>query len=66
VKTASANSPRASASHAAPVHAKDEIEGVIAAQAHDPGGGLLPKILGIEHADFLTIRSLMLDPAGQF
>jgi putative ABC transport system substrate-binding protein len=25
----------------APVHARDEIEGVIAAQAHDPGGGLL-------------------------
>ena len=26
---------------AAPVHAKDEIEGVIAGQAHDPGGGLI-------------------------
>ena len=26
----------------APVHAKDEIEGVIAAQARDPGGGLIP------------------------
>ena len=26
---------------AAPVHAKDEIEGVIAAQAHSPGGGLI-------------------------
>ena len=26
---------------AAPVHAKDEIEGVIAAQAHDSGGGLI-------------------------
>jgi putative ABC transport system substrate-binding protein len=26
---------------AAPVHGKDEIEGVIAAQAHDPGGGLI-------------------------
>jgi putative ABC transport system substrate-binding protein len=26
---------------AAPVHAKDEIEGVIAAQAYDPGGGLI-------------------------
>jgi putative ABC transport system substrate-binding protein len=26
---------------AAPVRAKDEIEGVIAAQAHDPGGGLI-------------------------
>jgi putative tryptophan/tyrosine transport system substrate-binding protein len=25
---------------AAPVHAKDEIEGVIASQAHNPGGGL--------------------------
>jgi putative tryptophan/tyrosine transport system substrate-binding protein len=25
----------------APVHAKDEVEGVIAAQAHNPGGGLL-------------------------
>jgi putative ABC transport system substrate-binding protein len=25
----------------APVHAKDEIEGVIAALAHDPGGGLI-------------------------
>ena len=27
--------------NAAPVHAKDEIEGVIAAQGRDPGGGLL-------------------------
>jgi putative tryptophan/tyrosine transport system substrate-binding protein len=26
---------------AAPVHAKEEIEGVIAAQAHTPGGGLI-------------------------
>jgi putative ABC transport system substrate-binding protein len=26
---------------AAPVHAKEEIEGVIAAQAHSPGGGLI-------------------------
>jgi putative ABC transport system substrate-binding protein len=26
---------------AAPVHVKDEIEGVIAAQAHNPGGGLI-------------------------
>ena len=26
---------------AAPVHAKDEIEGVVAAQARDPGGGLI-------------------------
>jgi putative ABC transport system substrate-binding protein len=26
---------------AAPVHVKDEIEGVIAAQARDPGGGLI-------------------------
>ena len=26
---------------AAPVHAKDEIEGVIAAQARNPGGGLI-------------------------
>ena len=26
---------------AAPVHAKEEIEGVIAAQAHNPGGGLI-------------------------
>jgi putative ABC transport system substrate-binding protein len=25
----------------APVHGKDEIEGVIAAQAYDPGGGLI-------------------------
>ncbi|MFZ1152681.1 MAG: hypothetical protein WAR76_23595, partial [Xanthobacteraceae bacterium] len=24
-----------------PVHIKDEIEGVIAAQAHNPGGGLI-------------------------
>jgi len=36
----------AASSHAvqisnAPVHAKDEIEGVIAAQARDPGGGLI-------------------------
>ena len=28
-------------SSVAPVHAKDGIEGVIAAQAHDPGGGLI-------------------------
>jgi putative ABC transport system substrate-binding protein len=27
--------------NAAPVHAKDEIEGVIAAQTRDPGGGLI-------------------------
>ncbi|MGC1867750.1 MAG: ABC transporter substrate-binding protein, partial [Pseudolabrys sp.] len=27
--------------NAAPVHSKDEIEGVIAAQARDPGGGLI-------------------------
>ena len=27
--------------NAAPVHAKDEIEGVIATQAHSPGGGLI-------------------------
>jgi putative tryptophan/tyrosine transport system substrate-binding protein len=26
----------------APVHAKDEIEGVVAAQAHNSGGGLIP------------------------
>jgi len=26
---------------AAPVHGKDEIEGVVAAQASDPGGGLI-------------------------
>src|SRR5262249_23496893 len=26
---------------AAPVHGKDEIEGVVAAQARDPGGGLI-------------------------
>ena len=26
---------------AAPVHAKEEVEGVIAAQAHTPGGGLI-------------------------
>jgi len=29
----------------APVHARDEIEGVVAAQARDPGGGLIVMIL---------------------
>jgi hypothetical protein len=28
---------------AAPVHGKDEIEGVVAAQARDPGGGLFTR-----------------------
>jgi putative ABC transport system substrate-binding protein len=37
---AAASSPAVQA-NAAPVRAKDEIEGVIAAQARDPGGGLI-------------------------
>jgi putative ABC transport system substrate-binding protein len=37
---AAASSPTIQISNA-PVHAKDEIEGVIAAQARNPGGGLI-------------------------
>jgi len=38
---------------AAPVHAKDEIEGVIAALARDPGGGLIvmPDIFNVTNRD---------------
>jgi putative tryptophan/tyrosine transport system substrate-binding protein len=40
---------------AAPVHAKDEIEGVIAAQARDPGGGLIliPDAFNAANRDFI-------------
>jgi putative ABC transport system substrate-binding protein len=39
----------------APVHAKDEIEGVIAAQAHNPGGGLIvmPDIFTTVNRDWI-------------
>jgi putative ABC transport system substrate-binding protein len=40
---------------AAPVHAKDEIEGVIAAQARDPGGGLIviPDAFNVRNRDLI-------------
>ena len=40
---------------AAPVHAKDEIEGVIAAQAHNPGGGviLIPDVFNVQNSDLI-------------
>ena len=39
----------------APVHAKDEIEGVVAAQAHDPGGGLIvmPDPFNVENRELI-------------
>ena len=39
--------------NSAPVHARDEIEGVIAAQARNPGGGLLvmPDIFNVENRE---------------
>jgi putative ABC transport system substrate-binding protein len=39
----------------APVHAKDEIEGVIAAQTHDPGGGLIvmPSAFNVTNRDLI-------------
>jgi putative ABC transport system substrate-binding protein len=48
--------------NSAPVHARDEIEGVIAAQARNPGGGLLvmPDIFNIANRESivaLTARS---------
>ena len=40
---------------AAPVHAKDEIEGVIAALARDPGGGLIvmPDVFNVTNRDLV-------------
>jgi len=40
---------------AAPVHVKDEIEGVIAAQAHNPGGGLIvmPEAFNVTNRDLI-------------
>jgi putative ABC transport system substrate-binding protein len=40
---------------AAPVHAKDEIEGVIAALARDPGGGLvvMPDVFNVTNRDLV-------------
>ena len=40
---------------AAPVHAKDEIEGVIAALARDPGGGLIvmPDMFNVTNRDLV-------------
>jgi putative ABC transport system substrate-binding protein len=40
---------------AAPVHAKEEIETIIAAQAHDPGGGLiaLPDPFNVANSDLM-------------
>jgi putative tryptophan/tyrosine transport system substrate-binding protein len=41
---------------AAPVHAKDEIEGVIAAQARDPGGGLIvmPSVFNVTNRELIS------------
>ena len=41
--------------NSAPVHARDEIEGVIAAQARNPGGGLLvmPDIFNIVNGELI-------------
>jgi putative ABC transport system substrate-binding protein len=44
----------------APVHAKEEIEGVIAAQARIPGGGLMPD------AFTNTNTELIIAPAGRY
>jgi putative ABC transport system substrate-binding protein len=40
---------------AAPVHVKDEIEGVIAAQARNPGGGLIvmPEVFNVTNRDLI-------------
>ena len=46
----------------APVHAKDEIEGVIAAQARDPGGGLIVMPDGFNLAN----RELIIALAAQY
>jgi putative ABC transport system substrate-binding protein len=42
--------------NSAPVHARDEIEGVIAAQARNPGGGLLvmPDIFNIANRESIV------------
>ncbi len=42
--------------NAAPVHTRDEIEGVIAAQAHDPGGGLIvmPDVFHVRNRDLIV------------
>jgi putative tryptophan/tyrosine transport system substrate-binding protein len=43
----------------APVHAKDEIEGVIAAQARDPGGGLIvmPDVFNDVNRDLIIAQA---------
>jgi putative ABC transport system substrate-binding protein len=48
----------------APVHAKDEIEGVIAAQARDPGGGLIvmPDVFNDVNRELIIARAA---PVGQ-
>jgi putative tryptophan/tyrosine transport system substrate-binding protein len=50
-----ATSPAAVTVSAAPVHGKDEIEGVIAAQARTPGGGLIvmPDTFNITNRDVI-------------
>ena len=47
---------------AAPVHAKDEIEGVIAAQARNPGGGLIV----MPHPFNLANRELIIALAARY
>ena len=47
---------------AAPVHAKDEIEGVIAAQARNPGGGLIV----MPDAFSVTNRELIIALAARY
>jgi putative ABC transport system substrate-binding protein len=41
--------------NAAPVHAKDEIEGIIAAQAHKPGGSIIvmPDVFNVENRNLI-------------
>ena len=46
----------------APIYAKDEIEGVIAAQARDPGGGLIV----MPDAFNVTNRDLIVALAGHY
>ena len=45
--------------NSAPVHARDEIEGVIAAQARNPGGGLLvvPDIFNIVNGELIIAQA---------
>jgi putative ABC transport system substrate-binding protein len=52
-----AATPFAIQTSAAPVHAKDEIEGVIAALARDPGGGLIvmPDIFNATNRDLIIV-----------